>query len=99
MRFFEVMFFLWTGFGYGLAGVLHQVFHEAFQNEEHHDLWKLSYISTILGIIALNIMGNWWLSCRWDASSRIIDLVLDGVALVLGFVMIVWILVDTSLLA
>lgn len=49
---------LWTAFGYGLAGVLHQVLREDEEHAKHQYIWKTSYISTLLGIFALNILGN-----------------------------------------
>jgi len=51
-------YLFWTGAGYGLAGLLHQVFHEDEQNENHMRLWKLSYIFTLFGVMALGLLVN-----------------------------------------
>jgi len=54
----SVNFFAWTAFGYAVGGVLRQVLHEDTEHEKHAAWWKTSYVATLLGILALNILAN-----------------------------------------
>eukprot|EP00445_Apocalathium_hangoei_P033009 CAMPEP_0203938638 /NCGR_PEP_ID=MMETSP0359-20131031/75616_1 /ASSEMBLY_ACC=CAM_ASM_000338 /TAXON_ID=268821 /ORGANISM="Scrippsiella Hangoei, Strain SHTV-5" /LENGTH=284 /DNA_ID=CAMNT_0050868863 /DNA_START=20 /DNA_END=876 /DNA_ORIENTATION=+ len=79
----SINFFAWTAFGYGVAGVLHQVLHEDEEHAEHAAWWKASYVATLLGILALNILANQLLYVKVSANS-VFQLIITAIAVLFG---------------
>lgn len=65
-----------------------QVFREDELHQKHNYLWKLSYVATLLGILALNILANQILSAKGSVNSTchmVLTLIsLLGSAVVIG---------------
>mmetsp|Transcript_49254 Transcript_49254/g.86702 ORF Transcript_49254/g.86702 Transcript_49254/m.86702 type:complete len:266 (+) Transcript_49254:110-907(+) len=59
--------FVFDGLGFGLAGLLHQIFHEDEDHMEHVLLWKISYTATLLGSLLLGLLVSKYLSDKFDS--------------------------------
>jgi hypothetical protein len=96
----SICFFAFTGLGYGIAAVLHQILHEDFQHSlpEHQIWWKLSYIGVLIGSAGLCVLGNHLLPCCEDPGRATILYVLDAIASLIHGAAIVQTMIDPQLL-